>query len=94
MKPVLGLAGPNPATRSLCGLNIARGVHVKCLNNRLPYNLLLNIPRQIYLDSNLPILSTKRIVWSSKHSSFIAGYAVVTIIRRVVIKTVLHSILS
>ena len=41
MKPVLGLAGPNLATRSLCGLNIARGVHVKCLSNRLPINLLL-----------------------------------------------------
>ena len=56
MKPVLGLAGPNLATRSLCGLNIARGVHGICLNNHLPYNLLLiTILNRTTLDSNLAI---------------------------------------
>ena len=60
LKPILGLAGPNPATRSLCGLNIWFGECMeKCLSTVLPFNLLLNVPRQIYLDSNLPILSTK-----------------------------------
>ena len=41
LKPFSGLAGPNLPPDLSVDLNIARGVHVKCLNNRLPYNLLL-----------------------------------------------------